>query len=185
MKMKTFKTPVYLVLIIFSALFTACEDQNAIEVPADNDVDLFFDAVNADPVYLDGIRFGDSWRLVRETASYFDDPWQKEFDYDLLTDPEHMNYREYWVFDKDKVLIKTSGERFEKNWDGYYEIFDYRLDEKNYDVSIDYVYDDGEKQKHYTRLWMIMMISDHELVLREEHPGSDDFYQYTFRREKY
>jgi hypothetical protein len=172
-----------LALIVSIVLLTGCSDPAAGDVNELNEVDKFFQQVQADPITIQGVKLGDSWRLVRDQAAYNDGEHRKEWDINLLTHPEVGTYKEYWVFDEDNVMMVFEGEAAGKTWDGYYEIFHQEADIPNKLLSIDYVYDGGEKQ--YTRHWTITKLTETELILTEENEAEDYFYQYTFRREKY
>lgn len=174
---------VKLFLIVSATLvyLTGCNEDDATKVNYPAEVESFLKQVKEDPMIVNDVTLGDSWRLVREEGSYDDDGIQKEFEYDLLHDSDVGSYKEYWIFDTNQVMMVFSGERFGKSWDEYFEVFNQVSDLPNMMLSIDYVYDDGDKQ--YTQHWTISSLTSKELVLTAESPDGDYFYQYTFRRE--
>lgn len=180
--MKIIEKP-FLMIMILASMLLGCEDNNATEDVFPKEVDHFIESVNTNPVLIDGIKLGDSWRLTRNKYAYNDGEHRKENDIDYLTDLEYSNYKEYWTFDQDRVLITYEGELHGKKLDGYYEIFSQSTDPEKRVVSIHYVYE-GE-DKRYTINWTITSLTETELILTEEIPEEDYFYQYTFRREKF
>lgn len=183
MKTNIQKTLFMLALLFSGALFQACEKEDLAHKQHPEAVHQFLNTVKADPVMLEGGKLGDSWRLIREKASYKDGEYTKTYDLNLLTDPETANYKEYWTFDREKVLLTFAGTRYGKSWDGYYLIFDQELDLENKRLTIDYVLDGGAKT--YTRYWTVTSLTDTELILTDESQQEEYFYQYTFRREKF
>lgn len=175
------RVKLFLIIAIAIASLTGCSEDEANKVEYPEEVKSFLKQVQEDPMVINSIALGDSWRLIREEGSYDDGGILKDFEYDLLKDSETKSYKEYWIFDTDQVMMVFSGERFGKQWDEYYEVFNQVSDLPNMILSIDYVYDDGDKQ--YTRHWAITSLTPTELVLTDESPDGDYFYQYTFRRE--
>jgi hypothetical protein len=169
-------------IILIPVLFASCEDPE-INAQEPDEVLQFFKQVQRNPLMVGGIALGDSWRLTREEASYHDGDYVKEFEYDLLNDPEHNKYKEYWIFDEEKLLRVFEGERFGKNWDGYHEFSHQQTDLSNKKLTVDYVYDGGAKT--YTRYWTITKLTETELILTDESFDEEYFYQVTFRREKF
>lgn len=184
-------------MIMFGAfMLFGCEDKNVTEDDSTNEVDLFMQSANSNPVFIDGFKLGDSWRVIGEKYAYNDGEYRKEGEVDYLTDPEYSYYKKYWAFDRERVLFGVifteEGElyfgdkepyKFEIGEPYVYEIVDQSTNLEKRMVSIHYIYDDGSKT--YTRHWTITSLTETELILTEEIPEEDYFYQYTFRREKF
>jgi len=169
-------------MVLIISLLAGCSDHDAKEdkTLAPKAVHEFFNTVSADPVIIDDVKLGDSWRLIHMKETYRDGDIQKEDDLDLL-DPKVGSYKEYWIFDKNQVLLSFSGDGFDKNWDGYYEKFNQEIDAENKIIRIDYVFDDGEKT--YSIDWTIHTLTNTELIL--VNVENEEIYECTFRREMF
>ena len=182
MKIKTIKKSIFLLLMASSIMFTGCDNEEAeIIMPNPNRVEAFVDIVNEDPVVIDEVKLGDSWRLVREEGAYNDGSIRKEFD-SGLNHPWFDEFKQHWIFSRNQVLINVEDVLHQTDKGDYYELFDYTLDEENKIIRIHYVYDGGDKK--YTLNWKITSLTETELILTDRREEEDYFYQYTFIREK-
>lgn len=177
--MMKFKIAIFLVSI--TSVFLACDDPS-IENSNSTQIQEFLNTVSKNAAVINGIKLGDSWRVVREQASYWDGSTRKEFDENWLESDECPDFKQYWIFDRDKVMQAYKGNCYDKDWTNYSEIFTQQMDLENELLTINYIYDDGEKA--YTRYWKISVLTETELVLTDEDVNNESFYQYTFRREQ-
>jgi hypothetical protein len=92
----------FAVMFVTMAALTGCGDDQTVESNLDTEVVQFMKDVASDPVLIDGVQLGDTWRLVREVGSYNDGDTRKEYDDDLISDPAIGNYKEFWTFDHEK-----------------------------------------------------------------------------------
>ncbi|HYC83576.1 MAG TPA: hypothetical protein VEB86_00080 [Chryseosolibacter sp.] len=178
--MQTFLKWMLLVAVFVS--FVQCDEPDA-NPSGITEIHDFLNSAKQDPIVIDGTVLGDSWRVTRYEYAYWDGEFRKEGDEDLLNPTECPNYQEFWIFDRDKVMLAFKGDCFDKDWDGYYEKFNQSFDAEKNILKIDYVYDGGEKQ--YTVEWTVTKISQTELELTEQGDVPEDFVRYTFRREKF
>jgi len=171
-------------ILIFLA---ACEDQDVSKKNTSDDITDFISSAKEDQFTVDGTNLGDSWRVVRYKASYWDGDYKKEWDEDYLdlasTRPECKDYQEFWIFGLNEVMLAFKGSCFDKNFDGYYEKFNHNFDLPARTITVDYVYDDGEKT--YSRRWALSSPSEDILILTEDIKEEDSFHEYTLRREKF
>jgi len=181
--MKRFQKSVVAMVLVLPLAFYSCNEEADCECEEQLNASNFLATLNQDPTIVDDEKLGDSWRVARIDYDYMDGEYVKEGTVDFLysADSECPNYKEFWLIGKDQVMFVFEGDCYGKSWDGNFKLFDHQIDLENKVISIDYVYDDGEKT--YTRDWVITELSTNKLVLTDERPDDDYFYQYTFIRE--